>query len=93
MPESLTGLVAIVTGGASGLGAAIAQRLKEDGATVAVFDLASDAATGTELALRVDVTDDASVVAGVDRQLHRTSQESDWPRRPRFDPARRLHSV
>ncbi|HPU03053.1 MAG TPA: SDR family NAD(P)-dependent oxidoreductase, partial [Rhodoglobus sp.] len=30
-------LVAIVTGGASGIGAAVARRLAEGGATVAVF--------------------------------------------------------
>ncbi|EED6225882.1 SDR family NAD(P)-dependent oxidoreductase, partial [Salmonella enterica subsp. enterica serovar Haifa] len=34
----MEGLVAIVTGGASGIGAAIARRLHEDGATIAVLD-------------------------------------------------------
>jgi NAD(P)-dependent dehydrogenase (short-subunit alcohol dehydrogenase family) len=60
------GRVAIVTGGASGIGAAIAARLRADGARVAVFDLNPDAADA-DLAVRVDVTDDASVVAGVQR--------------------------
>jgi NAD(P)-dependent dehydrogenase (short-subunit alcohol dehydrogenase family) len=32
-------LVAIVTGGASGIGAAVVRRLHEGGVTVAVFDL------------------------------------------------------
>ena len=32
-------LVAIVTGGASGIGAAVVRRLREDGASVAVLDL------------------------------------------------------
>lgn len=59
-------LVAIVTGGASGIGAAIASRLVEGGATVAVFDLNPDASNG-DLAVRVDVGDDASVRAGVAR--------------------------
>ena len=65
MTAPLDGLVAIVTGGASGLGAAIARRLREDGATVAVFDVNPDAAADVDLALAVDVTDDASVTAGV----------------------------
>jgi NAD(P)-dependent dehydrogenase (short-subunit alcohol dehydrogenase family) len=66
MNAPLEGLVAIVTGGASGLGAAIADRLREDGARVAVFDLAPETGAA-DLAVRVDVTDDASVVAGVER--------------------------
>lgn len=67
MSAPLDGLVAIVTGGASGLGAAIAHRLREDGAKVAVFDVNPDAATDVDLALAVDVTDDASVSSGVAR--------------------------
>jgi NAD(P)-dependent dehydrogenase (short-subunit alcohol dehydrogenase family) len=67
MSSPLEGLVAIVTGGASGLGAAIAARLQEDGARVAVFDVNPDAAAAADLAVAVDVTDDASVVAGVER--------------------------
>ena len=67
MTQPLQGLTAIVTGGASGIGAAIARRLREDGARVAVFDLAPDAATDADLAVRVDVADDASVIAGVER--------------------------
>jgi len=65
MSAPLDGLVAIVTGGSAGLGAAIARRLREDGATVAVFDVNPDAATDVDLALAVDVTDDASVTSGV----------------------------
>lgn len=63
-----TGLVAIVTGGASGIGAAIARRLRTDGARVAVFDVNTDAADA-DLAVRVDVSDDATVVAGVQRVI------------------------
>ncbi|MFE6963578.1 SDR family NAD(P)-dependent oxidoreductase [Agromyces sp. NPDC057679] len=61
------GLVAVVTGGASGIGAAIAARLRRGGARVAVFDLAPDAAQHADLAVAVDIADDASVRAGVDR--------------------------
>src|SRR6185437_13298579 len=65
MSKNLDGLVAIVTGGASGIGAAIASRLRAGGALVAIFDVHPDDATEADAAMRVDVTDDASVVAGV----------------------------
>ena len=64
MAGQLDGLVAVVTGGASGLGAAIAARLRSDGAKVAVFDV-NAAAADADLAVTVDVTDDASVRRGV----------------------------
>ncbi len=57
-------LVAIVTGGASGLGAAIAHRLTIGGATVVVFDLHTDASDAA-MAVQVDVSDDASVRRGI----------------------------
>jgi NAD(P)-dependent dehydrogenase (short-subunit alcohol dehydrogenase family) len=69
MPGDFDGMVAAVTGGASGIGAAIARRLLAGGARVAVLDLdVSDPPAGT-LPLQSDVTDDASVRAAVDRVL------------------------
>ena len=69
MAGEFDGLVAAVTGGASGIGAAIARRLMADGARVAVLDLdVSNAPEGT-LAVKADVTDDASVRAAIDRVL------------------------
>lgn len=67
MANDFTGLVAVVTGGASGIGAAIVKRLREGGARVAVFDLRPDAAEHADLAVAVDVADDASVRAGIER--------------------------
>ena len=67
MTGELDGLVALVTGGASGLGAAIAARLQADGARVAVLDLNADAAAEGQLAVVCDVSDDASVRAAVTR--------------------------
>ncbi len=73
--------VAIVTGGASGIGLAIAERLSADGNAVAVFDLdgsaaeaAADkivAAGGNAIGLTVDVTDRRQIDAGVDETRSR----------------------
>ncbi len=62
---ALQGLRAVVTGGASGIGAAIVERLRQEGARVAVLDL--HAPTGrAEDFYQTDVSDDASVRAAVD---------------------------
>jgi NAD(P)-dependent dehydrogenase (short-subunit alcohol dehydrogenase family) len=61
MGDRLAGKVAIVTGGASGIGAAIAARFRDEGADVAVLDLADGAD------LRCDVTDQAAVDTAFDR--------------------------
>ena len=66
MSGELDGLVALVTGGASGIGAAIAARLQADGARVAVLDLHPDGAAEGQLPVGCDVSDDASVRAAVD---------------------------
>ena len=68
--------VAIVTGGASGIGLAISERLAHDGNAVAIFDLdgaAADAAAekiaaggGRAIGIIVDVTDRAQIDAGVE---------------------------
>ena len=63
---SLSGKVAVVTGGAKGIGAATARVLEEAGARVTVFDLAShdDLAFG---AVAVDVTNEAALKAAFAR--------------------------
>ena len=68
----LDGRVALVTGGARGIGAATARRLHADGARVAVLDLDAAAAAATAdqtagLGLACDVTDAAAVDAAVDQ--------------------------
>ncbi|MFD5726017.1 SDR family NAD(P)-dependent oxidoreductase [Streptomyces sp. NPDC058368] len=61
------GMNALVTGGASGIGAAVAALLLERGARVAVLDRDTSGAPRGALAVEADVTDDAAVRAGVDR--------------------------
>lgn len=62
---STEGLVAIVTGGASGIGAAIARRLHDEGAQVAVLDRDISAAAPEFAAFTADIADRASVDAAV----------------------------
>jgi len=67
---------AVVTGGASGIGLAIAERLAQDGHAVAIFDRDAEAAQracakieaagGAALAVEVDVAEAASIEAGLD---------------------------
>lgn len=66
MSAKLTGKITIVTGGLSGIGAAIAARMVAEGAIVIAADLATDATTlgeGNLLPFRTDVADAASVAA------------------------------
>lgn len=73
--RGLQGKVAVVTGGAGGIGAALCKRLAAAGCKVAIFDVdeagaarvAADiaAAGGQAQAFRVDLTDQASVNAAV----------------------------
>lgn len=60
------GLKAIVTGGASGIGGAIALQLSERGATVAVLDLATEQAQPGLIGLKCDVSDAESVRSAVE---------------------------
>lgn len=71
---------AVVTGAARGIGYAVARRLLESGAAVAIWDVDADAATeaSTELGSRgevfavpVDLTDYAQVVAAVETSSER----------------------
>jgi 3-hydroxybutyrate dehydrogenase len=50
----LTGQVAFITGGGSGLGAAFARRLAADGATIVVNDISADAASAVAIELNGD---------------------------------------
>ncbi|MGW2565748.1 SDR family NAD(P)-dependent oxidoreductase [Streptomyces sp. NPDC001537] len=67
----LSGLRAVVTGGASGIGLATARALAGRGAAVAVLDLDPAAVSEPLLGLRADVTDDASVRAAVEQAAER----------------------
>ncbi|MFE6821944.1 SDR family NAD(P)-dependent oxidoreductase [Streptomyces sp. NPDC057690] len=67
----LSGLRALVTGGASGIGLSTAGLLAEQGARVAVLDREPAGVPGPLLALEADVTDDASVRAAVEEAAGR----------------------
>lgn len=77
--KRIDGKVAIVTGGAQGIGQGICFRLAEEGAKVAILDVNSEAAKktaqeieksgGTALALKVDVTQSSEVDAAVKQVL------------------------
>ncbi|ASO19881.1 NAD(P)-dependent dehydrogenase (short-subunit alcohol dehydrogenase family) [Actinoalloteichus hoggarensis] len=62
---SLTGLRALVTGGASGIGLATAQTLLAGGAQVACLDLDPAGVTEPLIGIRCDVADDDGVPAAV----------------------------
>ncbi|WP_380879634.1 putative short-chain type dehydrogenase/reductase y4lA [Sphingomonas sp. DBB INV C78] len=71
--KRLEGKVAIVTGGGGGIGSAVARRLADEGAKVAVADIFEDSARraaeplgGNGLALAFDASDAASVKAMVE---------------------------
>jgi 2-keto-3-deoxy-L-fuconate dehydrogenase len=65
------GLVAVVTGGASGIGAATARLLHGRSARVAVLDRNTDGAPDGVLALRCDVTDNPAIDAAVAEVVER----------------------
>jgi NAD(P)-dependent dehydrogenase (short-subunit alcohol dehydrogenase family) len=65
------GLVAVVTGGASGIGLATARALADRGATVAVLDLAPEGIPGPLVGFVADVSDRASVRSAIDAVAQR----------------------
>jgi NAD(P)-dependent dehydrogenase (short-subunit alcohol dehydrogenase family) len=71
-------IAAVVTGGASGLGAATARRLASLGAKVALFDMSDASAVAAEIGgvfATVDVTSKASLEAGFERARTAHGQE------------------
>jgi NAD(P)-dependent dehydrogenase (short-subunit alcohol dehydrogenase family) len=65
MSAGIHGLRLLVTGGASGIGAAIATAAVADGATVAVLDLDPSGAPPGSVGFRADVANSASVTTAV----------------------------
>ena len=72
MPKTFEGKVAIVTGGASGIGWATVQRLLSEGARVAILDRDPVAAdTADCVSVRVDITDTPAVADAIDAVVER----------------------
>lgn len=69
--SDFTGLVAIVTGGASGIGLATAKLLSDRGARVAALDLKPEGLPDGITGVQVDVTDDAGVRTAVETVVER----------------------
>ncbi len=67
--QEFSGLTAIVTGGASGIGLATAEELARRGAAVAVLDPTPPPAGSGLIAISADVSDDASVTRAVDEAI------------------------
>jgi 2-keto-3-deoxy-L-fuconate dehydrogenase len=63
---AMTGMTVLITGGASGIGAAVAERFAAEGAKVAVLDRDVSGVGERFVAVKADVTDDASVRAAVE---------------------------
>lgn len=66
MTGEFEGLVALVTGGASGIGAAIAAALESQGARVAVLDIDTSNVPDGLMAVDADVTDDSAVRSAIE---------------------------
>ena len=88
--------MAVVTGGASGIGLAVSERLAVEGMAVAVFDRDGEAAEqaagkyaaggASALGLRVDVTDRAQIEAGV-AQVGNSVRPPSWSTTPGSTPS------
>ena len=63
--DDFTGMRVLVTGGASGIGQAIATAVLARGGTVAVLDLDPSTAPVGAVAFTADVSDDASIATAV----------------------------
>ncbi len=66
MSQELSNLTAVITGGASGIGAAIATKLQSMGANISVLDLNPGELPEGQMGFVCNVSDDASVKAAIE---------------------------
>jgi NAD(P)-dependent dehydrogenase (short-subunit alcohol dehydrogenase family) len=79
-PDRFKGRVAVVTGGAEGIGRAVGRRIAREGGRVALFDLNTEQMERTQaefakeqlrvLAIKCDVTSEVSVQAAIERLVN-----------------------
>ncbi len=68
--KPLSGQIAVVTGGASGLGLAVAKALRDEGAEVAILDIAADRVAAAAKSIgALGLTCDVTAASAVDRSL------------------------
>lgn len=81
-PHPIAGKTAVITGGASGIGRALAQRLSAHGSPVAIVDKDADGLQETAAGLRTPVLAERVDVSNRGAQLAFAAQVADWAPRP-----------
>ena len=92
MTRSLGGKVAVITGAGSGMGRAMALRLAEDNAKIAIWDINGEGAEetarlvreagGTAIAIEADCADRAAIKAAAEQTRRELARSRSWSTMP-----------